>query len=231
MEESLQFWKWMAWLIPIISAFVGGLLTIYAVNKKENIAKYIENENKKKQALSGVIKPKPNDSGDDKQMIRILFGNSGVGQSKEHLRNGFPFQPIVVDGDNRIIVKLGSDDEILISSSFRSLDNTIVATLTNNEWEINPNSFFRRNFDSKGLEVIDKEGILKFQVDYENDSTIRIGGCFVFGHALFVITRSEMRFINLQKTTREQIIKHSESIPNMFVYPAETHLGERLKKD
>jgi hypothetical protein len=67
---------------------------------------------------------------------------------------------------------------LLISAIVHSLDGKIIAKIINNEWVLNPNNYFRKNFYKSALEVIDEYDIPELQVEYLDESRIKIGGIF-----------------------------------------------------
>ena len=67
---------------------------------------------------------------------------------------------------------------LLISAIVHSLDDKIIAKIINNEWVLNPNNYFRKNFDKSALEVTDEYDIPVLQVEYLDASRIKIGGIF-----------------------------------------------------
>jgi len=69
-------------------------------------------------------------------------------------------------------------DGILISAVIHSLDGKIIAKIHDNEWVLNPNNFFQKNFDRSALEVIDEYDIPVLQVEYLDENRLKIGGVF-----------------------------------------------------
>ena len=67
---------------------------------------------------------------------------------------------------------------LLISAVVRSLDGRIVAKIHDNEWVLNPNNYFRKNFDRYALEVIDEYDIPVLQIEYLSKSQVELGGIF-----------------------------------------------------
>ena len=57
------------------------------------------------------------------------------------------------------------DDKLKISSTIPDESEQIIAKLEANEWQVNPNKIFDRNFDNKGIEVIDDKGDVILQAD------------------------------------------------------------------
>jgi len=71
-----------------------------------------------------------------------------------------------------------ANNGLLISAIVHSLDGKVIAKIQDNEWVLNPDNYFRRNFDRSALEVIDDYDIPILQVEYWDESRIKIGGIF-----------------------------------------------------
>jgi len=71
-----------------------------------------------------------------------------------------------------------ASDGLLISAIIHSLDGKVIAKIQNNEWVLNPNNYFQKNFDKSALEVIDEYDIPILQVEYIDKNRIKIGGIF-----------------------------------------------------
>ena len=67
---------------------------------------------------------------------------------------------------------------LLISAIIHSLDGKVIAKIQNNKWVLNPNNYFRKNFDKSALEVIDEYDIPVLQVEYLDGNNIKMGGVF-----------------------------------------------------
>lgn len=72
-------------------------------------------------------------------------------------------------------------DGLLVSAIIHSLDGKVIAEIRNNEWRLNPNNYFHKNFDKSALEVIDEYGIPILQVEYLDGNNIKIGGVLHLG--------------------------------------------------
>ena len=66
----------------------------------------------------------------------------------------------------------------MVSMIMYSLDGKVVAKIIDNNWDLNPNNYFRRNFDKSALEVIDEYLIPIVQVECLDMNTFKIGGIF-----------------------------------------------------
>ncbi|HVM60660.1 MAG TPA: hypothetical protein VMV72_07305 [Verrucomicrobiae bacterium] len=67
---------------------------------------------------------------------------------------------------------------LLVSAMFFSLDGRIVSEIRDNNWVLNPNNYFRKNFDRSSLEVIDEFNTPVLQVRYLTLNSFKIGGLF-----------------------------------------------------
>ena len=91
------------------------------------------------------------------------------------LNEGEVLQPIGLN----VPFSIRSDSNgLLISAIVHSLDGKVIAKIYDNEWVLNQNNYFRKNFDSSALEVIDEYDIPVLQIEYLDESTIKIGGIF-----------------------------------------------------
>jgi len=75
-------------------------------------------------------------------------------------------------------IRRAKDGGLLISAIIHSLDGKVIAKIQNNNWVLNPNNYFRKNFDKSALEVIDEYDIPVLQVEYLDGNNIKMGGVF-----------------------------------------------------
>jgi hypothetical protein len=139
---------------------------------------------------------------------------------KDYVFEAMSFGKRIVDPTIRL-----DGDKLLVTHTLRDVDDRIVAIIKDNECEI-VNSYFRRNYDETGFEVIDGYGITKMQIRFVNDSTILCSGLFKVPNNYIRIYdgKTDMYGPDMSK---QGLIMASEEIPNLFIYPAETHLHER----
>ena len=103
--------------------------------------------------------------------------------------------------------------------------------MSENEWKINPNNYFKRNYDAQGIEVIDQEGITKFQVEFIDFNIIKLGGVFKDSENLMFVSDTMTTIFDIRSISKEESIRRSETIPEIFLYPAEKHFGQRRTKE
>lgn len=221
--DSLLIWE----LVRVAAPALGIAVMIVATIRIHNIKKENEGIDKAISATTGTITPQKVSS-DNGSQVTVLIGTNTLNVNKGFITNGRLFSPLTGIGSNLpLTFTLDQNGALMVSAKFKDYNGDIVAVIKNNEWEINPNNYFRRNYDSRGLEVIDREGITKFQIEFITNDKIKIGGVFRDStNWLFVndrtISGTDVRAIN-----KEEIIAQSELIPDMFKYPADKYFGVR----
>jgi len=176
-----------------------------------------------KSAISGRLQsrePPPS-----KEMIQVYFGSNSYDYPVELMGNEKVIHPFSgVD----ICLK---DDKMLVSARVFSIDGNIRADLTDNEWEIIKNNPFKRNYDSKALEVCDAtSGLVILQVELLDRQSLRLSGLFEDGSSLWCVTDSP-EILHISKDEIEKYVPQIASClktqERLFKYPSDLHLHER----
>ena len=241
----------MFWIILILF-IIGAFLTILSsfVKKESKISRVvgiiliiialiiaiidrsIQRQAERKAALSGLIEPKSNKASDANEII-VFFGTNFAKLRGTAFTDGRPINPLLpVVGMNYPLVVRLTKEGLLISVEVRSLDKRIVAKLRENEWVINHNNYFQRNYDKSAIEVIDQDGIPVLQVELINPNSLRLGGVFVSDSNIYIVTDKGYRLIPLSgEQDSLYTVLQNEPIPKCwFVYPSDKHLGERVQQ-
>ena len=128
-------------------------------------------------------------------------------------------EPIIRIGNDSIKVWI-EDGELKISTVIRDETGKIIAKLEANEWQVNPNLIFDRNFDTKAAEVINQKGEVVLQAEFDGESVLFAG----------IFYREDGWRVALGYNVIE-IRPPGESLqisfPPIFKYPSEIHPGER----
>lgn len=230
-DKTLQFWKSIQSSLPYVTAVVGAVVAAIfffitnhvAENRINRLEKQIEEAEERKEALSGTITSKIIPG---KNQVSILFGQSSVSVDINTLRNGRAIKPLSFIGGYNITLKL-RNEQILLSADFVSLDGKIVAQIIDNEWQVNRNNYFDRNYDENGLEVIDQDKITKFQIDFSDIYNIRLGGSFIAGNSLCTFHPNGTTTVIGLTDKKEKLIEMSGKVETMFRYPSKNFFGIR----
>lgn len=201
------------------------LLVLYAV-----IQIIIEQKQSKDEAKSkyfGVLKPKSKIllSAEKNTFPKFEFGDSGailVFAGKQ----GEPLIRIFKDSSITIVIE---DEQVKASTIIRDRSGAIIAELMNNEWKVNPNNFFDRNYSKNALEVKDSSGDVVLQLRLIEDR-VQFQAKFYDlrgnGVALGKVRGPNGKIggsIEITGTAHPNLTLHIEPI---FKYPSELHLGE-----
>lgn len=149
----------------------------------------------------------------------IIYPSLKIGTAK-FVFKGKEGEPMFILGDDYIKIWL-ENGELKISTVIRNEEGKIVAKLEGNEWQVNPNLIYDRNFDERAVEIIDDKGRVVFQAIFDGES-VEICGIFHL---------NDGRKVAIGKNVIE-IRPPGEPIqlkcPQLFKYPSRLHPGERL---
>ena len=206
-------------ILSILVVSIGGVIAITDLYKKY--------EANKKSALSGKLNAKVDDSHSDK--VTLLLASNTLDISKNFFIDGRPIRPFkILCGLDYPITIVLKNDNIFITARVSSLDGRTVAELNNNEWSVNPNNYFDRNYNGSTLEVIDEYSIPILQIELVNQNTVRIGGVFYDGNRLIII--SEHLKIVGGPMSEEKILEGCRDLKRIFAYPSNQHFGEKSNR-
>ncbi len=215
-KRKITIWKFMFWGAPIL-----GLIIIPFASYQ------INQENEIKTSLHGTINSKE-DIGDFKEVI-VMLGSDSLQFLIDNNRQEINVNPFdVFSVDYPIKIKL-INRKLSISAEIKSWDGKIISEIKDNEWVINPNNYFKRNYDDTGLEIIDQYNCPVLQLEMVNQNTIRLTGVFYTNNQLFIISRTKTIVIGVSIKNISAIIK-TINLEEIFVYPSEEHFRERNLK-
>lgn len=195
-------------------------------DQKEERKMRNEEEREKKKAYFGILKPKNTIEASDNFNLKLggviftinkqkLPFNSKIQILKE---TPFPF-------DYPLFITF-QPEGISIDAEFFNLKGELQAKISQNEWMVNPNNTWKRNYNKNSLEILNDRLKSVLRVSYLNQNTLDIGGVLFLGKAYFVIY-GENSGASLRWYPNEQIIEHAYTrMENMFIYPSDLHLGE-----
>lgn len=79
---------------------------------------------------------------------------------------GSPLFKLAADNDLTILVENG---QLMVSTVIRDKGGRVVAEITKNEWKVNPQNSWDRNYSSEALEVKDPSGDIVLQIKVVED--------------------------------------------------------------
>jgi hypothetical protein len=124
--------------------------------------------------------------------------------------------------------KIGNDSirvwivnrELKISTVIRDESGKIIARIEANEWQVNPNLIFDRNFDETAVEVINEKGEVVLQAKYDGESVL-FAGIFYREDG----SRVALGYNVIEIRPPGEPLQTSFS--PIFKYPSSSHPGER----
>ena len=200
----------------IVGALIQGVLIFK--NRKEN----------KKDRYSGTLRRVAGEiliSAGDKIYPKLEFGDSGA----ILMFAGQPGLPLFKFFEDCHLTVSRDGSRIKISTSIFDGKGNLVADLVNNEWKVNRNVSYDRNFTDDALEVKDGSGDIVLQVRLVEDR-VQLqgkfygpnGGAIAFGKG--VDASGCLGGIMEMTGPNNPVLKMK--IQPMFLYPSELHLGE-----
>ncbi len=200
-------------------ALIGGFGTWYFGNQ-------IDNEKEAKAAQTGKLTA-------SRTKTEVLFSNETskypileIGNSGSMLvQAGEPGTPILIIGGNELLITK-VNQQVKVSVKLFDQKGNLLAELIDNEWGINKNHIYDRNYSVDALEVRDSRGKVILQVKVLADR-IQLQGIFWaangFGFAIWV--ENGMALMRHLKPNGH----YNHVIQPMFKYPSDMHLGEQVK--
>lgn len=127
------------------------------------------------------------------------------------------------DGEQAILTMNLKDGKLLVSTTIRDPKGKIIAELVNNEWQINKQNIFDRNYTDNALEVRDQSGKVTLQVVHFGD-TIHFAGIFRCSNGwtnVFCPLAEGGAVIDIKPPG----VEPEHSIQPIFEYSSERHFG------
>lgn len=190
------------------------------------IAKIRDKRDKEKTKYAGTLKPEPKIllSVENKIYPELELGDGGTifswrGRENEPLFKIFKDSHITISIDDR---------QLKVSAKIKNR-NGVIAELTKNEWKINPNNLFDRNYSRNALEVKDNTGEIVLQIKHIGDR-IQFQSKFYDddGNGFGIGKRPSGKGGIIEITG----INHPQlelKIEPMFKYPSDLHFGKLNK--
>lgn len=163
-------------------------------------------------------------SGKQKIYPKLEFGDSG----SILVYAGPKGKPILEIFENNSLTILIEDGQVKVSTLVRDRNGRLVAELLKNEWKINSNNTFDRNYSKDALEVKDESGDIVLQVRLVEDR-VQLQGIFYDptgrGVALGKVVGPKGIGGGIERTEPNHPYITMRIQP-IFKYPSDLHLGE-----
>ena len=214
---------WPLW----VTFGISGLLLIYAI--VQTAIEVREDKEVAKSRYVGTLEPKSKVlfSTRDNVTPDIELGNGGTILSYAGPQGEPAFQ---IFNDNSLTVII-DEGQVKVSTLIRDKSGAAVAELINNEWKVNRNNTFDRNYSKDALEVKDNSGDIVLQVKALTDR-IQFQGKFYDGKGKGVaLGKHHSGKGGIFEMTGPNHPNLEMKIEPIFKYPSENHLGKLREKD
>lgn len=206
-----------------IVAAVSFIVTAVAGYGAYYFDKRVEAERDARTAMSGTLE-QPTEtllSAMDTAMAELEIGQSGT---VFLFGKGDGSTNVKMLEDNKLRVTL-HDGAVRVSLLVRDRTGAVVAELVDNEWKVNPQRSFDRNYLHDALEVRDASGDVVLQVRVRGRRVHLQAKLFTpSGEQIALIEGPKGTGANLFRSPQGEVI--TERISPMFKYPSERHLGK-----
>ncbi len=179
-------------------------------------------EVKQRHFLSGQLEKYQSDA---KKIVVVRFGGFNFTTNystlaKFNFRDYYDFEY-----DYPMAIKI-HDGRLLVTAWFNDRSGNMIAKIIDNEWKINPDNYFDRNFDNNGFEVVDQNKIPVLQVHIADGNKILIGGVFYYPETRLVMPFDGQSDIS-KKPARYDMKTLKEKMKPLFEYPSDKQIGKR----
>lgn len=206
--------------IAILSLFFGVAFTIFGPLVISYSWQLAENES---EAMIGKLLPFGIDS---QKPIEIQCGGFHIGMTLNQLSEGFNLSRYVnlVGFDYPFHITL-KDQRFLVSVDIMNTNGETIAKIVDNHWSVNNNPViaYDRNYNSYAFEVIGSDLVPMIQVVFKPQNRMYLGGFFFSSNWTVLLLPNNTSVINPSLTDL------NESLPRIFKYPSEEHLGEMVE--
>lgn len=156
--------------------------------------------------------------------VNLFVGSFVLSIPIEHFKEGKPISHLkeFFGFDYPLSIKL-IENSIVVGTKIKSIDGKIIAEIKENNWIVNPNNYYLRNYDNYAFEVIDSNDIPMLQVEMIDECMVSIKGVFI-GEEKMIIINEGMEFYEKDSSIA---IERGMRIKRLFEYPSEYYLGKR----
>jgi hypothetical protein len=178
--------------------------------------------------INMLTKPKPFMQGtigafeiDTSKEFTVNCGSNFYITDYRSLKNGIDLKRLInVKGFEYPIQIRSIDGKLSISAWINDAKGNMSAHIVDNNWEVNPDNFFDRNFSNYAVEVVDKDLVPVLQVEIKSGNYVYIGGLFYYESGKILVTPR-----GYFPDPSEEMF--NEEVETLFVYPSDKHLGQR----
>ena len=124
------------------------------------------------------------------------------------------------------------NNQLFLNTTILDTDKKVIAVIVDNQWQVNTNKIFDKNFDDRAIEVKDERNRVALQAEFDGEK-VNLYGMFTTDSGTHIVLYPE-NYNNPKMGAGILLITHkpdtvsSNLIPTLFKYPSMRHKGERL---
>jgi len=200
------------WPISVMAIFAG-LIVLFSILGGSYLTK-------QRYLLKGKLEPVRINP---QKPITVNLGSNLLTTDYSELREGIDLNRFIhIEGFEYPVKIKFLSGQILVSAFIRDEKGKMIAQIVNNDWLVNPEGRYDRNFSNNAFEVINNiNKIPIFQIVLKDQNNIYIGGVFYYEKGRIVASQKGL-FINPGDKRPE------DNIRCIFRYPGDKHLGQLL---
>ena len=154
----------------------------------------------------------------DLGMVGGLIKKENLNNEETNYINETPFSMLI------------ENDKLLVSLSMKDKNGNLIFDLKKGEWAINKNIVFSVNYDSSGIEVIDREGNIILQIDLIKNN-FKVVGTFYEKDGVTLLHPGLLMKVLYSDPNYDKILEEFYSkVVRKFVHYGENYLGKRLNQ-
>lgn len=157
--------------------------------------------------------------------------NLQLGRSATYISMAVPMElPDYLVGDKVNLRVNVIDGDFSVSARFLDQDGDLVAEILNNEWRVNRNAAYDRNYSDDAIEVRDSRGKIVVQLRLLADCVQYSGTTYGSNGHVYMVEGNPKRGAVLHRCPPAD----PDDLPDLkpiFRYPSELHLGELAPAD
>ncbi|NID09356.1 hypothetical protein [Fibrivirga algicola] len=216
--------------------YIAGVLTALLAIGNIYFGNLVTLQNDREKATNGQLTTGKKMSSED--WVTVVVGGVSMTNSKKAFTDGVDVSTLIsADGIEPVKLRV-RDDKIYVSTTIIGLDKKIVAEIEDNEWSVNPNNYYKRNYDDNSVEVIDQYGHVVLYVELVNPNLVKVNGVFITPSFIFIASPEmlttmggypDKASLGVQAQWQQVYEMRVKSIPKSFRHTGSDYLGKRIR--
>ncbi|MDF9798619.1 uncharacterized membrane-anchored protein YhcB (DUF1043 family) [Catalinimonas alkaloidigena] len=180
-------------------------------------------------ALTGILDFQYDKPLEDSETLIVRAGGVEVGNNVRSLKSNNPPGYISIGGRDLIPIKI-VDGKLKVSITIYDIYGNLIVEIENNVWYRYANNSGKFNYDSKGFEVVDNQGLTALSINLDSRTEVSIEGYFYDRKTgnIYIYGGNRFQAIPIFRPAKNIIEKiEKANIRQMFEYSGNNWIGKR----